>query len=62
MDFCYFARPFCRNKFQGTYSSIEALKGHMVRERLGTPVITQLFLLLGVGITYVSPSYGHIYG
>jgi len=34
----------------------------MVRERLGTPVVTQLFLLLGVGIAHMSPSYGHVYG
>jgi len=62
VDFCYFTRPFCRIKFQGTYSSIETLKGYMVRESLGTPVITQLFLLWGVVIAYVSPSYGHMYG
>jgi len=34
----------------------------MVRERLGTPVITQQFLLWGVGIAHVSPRYGHVYG
>jgi len=34
----------------------------MVRERLGTPVITQLFLLWRVGIAHVSPRYSHVYG
>jgi len=34
----------------------------MVRKMLGTHVIRQLFLLWGVGITYVSPSDGHVYG
>ena len=37
------------------------LKGYMVRKRLGTPVITQQFLLWGLGIAHVSPSYGHVY-
>jgi len=29
---------FCK-EFRGTCSSVEILKGYMVRERLGTPVI-----------------------
>jgi len=33
----------------------------MVRERLGAPVITQQFLLWGVGIAHVSPGNGHVY-
>ena len=33
----------------------------MVRIRLGTPVITQQFLLWGVGVAHVSRSYGHVY-
>jgi len=34
----------------------------MVRDRLGTPVKAQLFLLREVGIAHMSPSYGHVYG
>jgi len=36
-------------------------KWYMVRERLGTLAITRHFLLWGVGIAYVSRSYGHVY-
>jgi len=52
---------FAATKFKGTCSSVEILKGCMVRERLGAPVITQQFLLWGVGIAHVSYNYGHVY-
>jgi len=41
------------------YRNAEGVYG---QRKVGNPVITQLFLLWGVGIAYVSPSYGHIYG
>jgi len=37
MDFCYFTQPFFIRNFRGMCSSIEMLKGYMVRGRLGTP-------------------------
>jgi len=52
--FLLFYLTFAATNFRGTYSSIEMLKGYMVRERSGTPAITQLFLLWGVGTAHVS--------
>ena len=37
------------------------LKEYMARERLGTSVITQQFLLWGVGIAHVYPSCSHVH-
>jgi len=61
VDFCYFTRPFAATNFRGTYSSSEMLKEYMARERLGTSVITQQFLLWGVGIAHVYPSCSHVH-
>ena len=37
MGFCYFTQPFCNKKFGGTCSSVEMLKGYMVRKKVGNP-------------------------
>jgi len=52
---------FAATNFKGTCLPVEMLKGYMVWEWMGTPVITQQFLLWGVGIVHVSRSYGHVY-
>jgi len=36
VDFCYFTHPFCLRNVRGTCPSFGMLKGHLVRERLGT--------------------------
>jgi len=40
------------------YRNAEGVHG---LRKVGTPVIAQQFLLWGVGIAHVSPSYGHVY-
>ena len=35
----YFIQPFAIRNFRGTCSSVEMLKGYVVRERLGTPAL-----------------------
>ena len=41
----YFIQPFAIRNFRGTCSSVEMLKGCVVRERLGTPGINSRRIL-----------------
>jgi len=41
VDFVIFLSLFVTRNFRGTFTSVEMLKGYMVKERLGTPDLVE---------------------
>jgi len=59
VDFCYFTQLFVIKIFKGTCSSVEMLKGYMVRERLGILVLMFIQLFTIFIVSYLMLFYIH---